>query len=179
LNKSVKTTYLIPEHPIKSKTKLRSLLQKYSMERYQGQSSFPCHRNQAKDYFKKQYLKHLNELKVLISAQTVEKENKCRLNTEKTLLTKNGCNAISEQDHMHGDIENVVKSILQRATQTKHNGKIYIQTKEFRKLLGTVTELQHNFQNSQLKINNLKSQIRKMEEGMCSYLVNNIMNQLS
>ena len=97
-----------------------------------------------------------NQLKLSIKKEKKLKEveeqkkirlKKCSKQNRHQIKLENGDKM--EIDLSEQSVESVVKSILLRATETKHNGKIYIQTGEFRKLLGIVTELQHNFHKSQ------------------------------
>ena len=177
LNKSVKTTHLIPEHPLKTKTKVRALIQKYCIEQHQSQSSFPCHRTQAIDYFKNQYIKYLNTLKI-----KRKNEKKIKIKLENTESIKN-INNIKNIEKLHTgndvEIEKIVKHIINKTIATKdNNDNIYIQRKDFRDLINIIIKLKNNSENDKQKINVLKNKIKSLEHEMCSYLIQNIFNQL-
>lgn len=175
MNKSVKNTYLVHDHAIKSKTKTKQILQKLAFDK-DIKSSFPSHRNQARDYFEKQKKRMIQSLKQKMYQNNVKKEIEfMSIDCADDKNTGNRSNRINKPQNMDlNEIEQFMAKLnkLQSVAMNNNNDQIEISIKDFQTMLHSINCLQKASKDRLKIIDVLKEKVNELETNNSNMVYN-------
>ena len=174
LNKSVKNTYLVHKHAIKSKTKTKQILQKLAFDT-NYHSTFPSHRNQAKDYFEKQKQRMITLLLQRLNTTDNDKRMEVEfmsIDDQNDDINNNdyGANITNEQDHIKqidlSEIQQFMTKLdkLQSMAKNNNHTEITVNIEDLQRMFHLMDCLKDTMKNQSKTIDILTAKIQELEE---------------
>ena len=184
LNNSAKKSYLLTEHALTGNTKTKQLMQSYiddmDISNSSISESFPSHRKEAIDYFRKQYEVHVNMLTDKMNGN----REKTDWNSEIVEQIRDESNTkITNDSDLQRDFvrpKQIIDQVLdgnevyiQPDHKVPANNIISVKTHTLDRIFNAIKDIQQQHNQSQQQINILRERVNEMEQNQRQMLIRN------